>query len=335
MTADPAWPVHFFVQPGGITLERALSLDPDRDWTDLRRAREVWIVQTWHRLRRAGWPVTMSTSAPRGGIVVYHKEDQKALLRLLPGDSRAVLVGIRADFRSCAAADFEVLQNGLYADGRRAFFIPHWPQPGLLARDPARGDRIERVSYKGYVANLSSEFREPRFAQFLARHGMVFEDDAVTDDAFDHPILTRFHDYTAVDLVLAVRPGRTTHKPASKLVNAWHAGTPALLSPDYPYLELRTSELDFMAVSTVAEAEQAIARLRAEPGLYRAMISHGAARAREFTVAAITNRWAEFLFTTVPTLAAPRGRPYWSPARRRLRAGWRTLVGNLGLAARR
>lgn len=138
-----------------------------------------------------------------------------------------------------------------------------------------------------------------------------------------------------MDLVLAVRPGRTSHKPASKLVNAWHAGTPALLSPDYPYLELRTSELDFMAVSTVTEAEQAITRLRAQPGLYRAMVSHGAARAREFTVAAITDRWAEFLFATVPTLAAPRGRPYWSPVRRRLRAGWRTLIGGLGLTARR
>jgi hypothetical protein len=49
-----ALPVHFFLQPKAITLERALTLDPDRDWTDLRRAREVWIVQTWNRLCQAG-----------------------------------------------------------------------------------------------------------------------------------------------------------------------------------------------------------------------------------------------------------------------------------------
>ncbi len=335
MTPTPAWPVHFFVEPAGITLERALSLDPDVDWTDLRRAREVWIVQTWHRLRRAGYPVTMSNRAPAGGIVVYHKEDQRSLLRQLPADARAVLVGVRADFRSCDAADVEVLQNGYYADGARTFFIPHWPQPGLLARDPARGERIERLSYKGYVGNLAAEFREPRFATFLAGQGMVFEDDAVLDDASDHPIRTRFHDYREVDLVLAVRPGKTAHKPASKLVNAWHAGTPALLSPDFPFLELRRSELDFLAVRDVPETEAAIRRLKTEPGLFRAMVEHGRARARDFTVESVTARWAELLFDTVPRAAGLRSRGYWTPGRRAWRTWRRKAVRALGFSERR
>jgi hypothetical protein len=161
-------PVHFFVQPAGITLERALTLDPDLDWTDLRRAREVWIVQTWNRLRRAGFTPTMSDRAVAAGIIVYHKEDQRLLLARLPAGATPVLVGVRADFRSCDAADFEVLQNGYYADGRRSFFVPHWPQPGLLPRDPARGGRIERISYKGYVGNLAGEFRSVRWQSFLS-----------------------------------------------------------------------------------------------------------------------------------------------------------------------
>ena len=325
-------PVHFYVQPAGITLERALTLDPDLDWQDLRRAREVWIIQAWNRLRRAGYRPTMSDQVPRAGIVVYHKEDQRELVRRLPSRASAVLVGVRADFRSCDDADFEVLQNGYYADGCRAFFMPHWPQPGLLARDPARGDRIERIAYKGYVGNLAAEFRTPRWRDFLAAQGMVFENDAILDDSSDHPILTSFHDYREVDLVLAVRPGETRHKPASKLVNAWHAGAPALLSPDYAYEEMRESPLDYLAVSDLAEAQTALLRLRREPGLYRAMIEHGQRRAAAFTAEAITRRWAALLYETIPALARARPASYYRPGRRLLRRWSRKAIVRSGLA---
>jgi hypothetical protein len=319
----PPMPVHFFLQPSAIPLERARSLDPDRDWTDLRRAREVWIVQTWKRLCRAGHGPTLSDEAPGTGIVVYHKEDQRELLRRLPRDATPVLVGVRADFRPCTYADFEVLQNGCYADGRRSIFIPHWPQPGLIPRDALRGDRIERIAYKGYVGNLAQEFRSGRWRQFLSRQNMIFEDDAVLDDAFDHPIQTRFHDYRDVDLVLAVRPGETKTKPASKLVNAWLAGIPALLSPDYPFEELRQSPLDFLAIRNLQEAEAAVLRLKREAGLYRAMIEQGRQRGAEFTVDKITQLWANLLFETVPSLALARPLKHYGRTRRALRHVWR------------
>jgi hypothetical protein len=323
-------PVHFFLQPAGITLQRALTLDPDSDWTDLRRAREVWIIQTWNRLRRAGLEPTMSDQAPPNGIIVYHKEDQRLLLRRLPRGAAPVLVGVRADFRSCDAADFEILQNGYYVDERRSFFMPHWPQPGLLVRDPQRGDRIERISYKGYVGNLSEEFRGPRWQRFIKAQGLDFDDDAITDDAFDHPILTRFHDYRDVDLVLAVRPSATLHKPASKLVNAWHAGVPALLSPDYPFEELRQSPLDYLAVRNAVEAEAAVLRLKQEPGLYRSMIAHGHARARDYTVDKITQRWAQLLYQIIPALAAARRTAHYALPSRRFRTIWRKLIVRTG-----
>jgi hypothetical protein len=334
-TAVPPLPVHFFVQPAGITLERALTLDPDVDWTDLRRAREVWIVQTWNRLRRAGYTPTMSDRAVSAGIIVYHKEDQRLLLERLPAGATPVLVGVRADFRSCDAADFEVLQNGYYADGRRSFFLPHWPQPGLLPRDPARGDRIERISYKGYVGNLNAEFRSARWQSFLSAQGITFEDDAILDDASDHPILTSFHDYRAVDLVLAVRPGITTNKPASKLVNAWHAGTPALLSPDYPFEELRQDPLDYLAVRDLAQAEAAVLRLKREPGLYRSMIVHGRARAAHYSVASITARWAQLLYQTIPGVVGERRSGHYAALPRRLRTWRRKLRMGLGIEGRK
>jgi hypothetical protein len=326
-----ALPVHFFLQPEAITLQRALTLDPDRDWTDLRRAREVWIVQTWNRLCHAGYPLTMSDQAPRAGIIVYHKEDQRLLLERLPRGATPVLVGVRADFRACTYADFEVLQNGYYADGRRSFFMPHWPQPGLLPRDPERGDRMERIAYKGFVGNLVQEFRSARWLEFLRGQGMVFDDDAVLDDSFAHPIRARFHDYREVDLVLAVRRGHARSKPASKLVNAWQAGIPALLSPDYAFEELRESPLDYLAVRNLAEAEAAVLRLKREPGLYRAMIEHGRLRGAAFTVEKITQLWALLLFQTIPTLALAHPSRYGKGARS-FRHLWQKVVEAAGLA---
>jgi hypothetical protein len=326
----PALPVHFFLQPSAISLQRALTLDPDRDWTDLRRAREVWIVQTWNRLCRSGYQPTLSDEVPARGIVVYHKEDQRLLLKRLPRGATPVLVGVRADFRPCESADFEVLQNGCYADGRRSFFLPHWPQPGLLPRDVERGDRIERIAYKGYVGNLAAEFRSARWRQFLSAQGMEFDDDAVLDDAFDHPIQTRFHDYREVDLVLAVRPGETRTKPASKLVNAWQAGIPALLSPDYPFEELRQNPLDYLAVRDLAEAEAAVLRLKREPGLYRAMIEHGRRRGAEFSVEKIVRLWAALLFETIPSRAAEHPSRHYGRNPRRLRHYWRKVLGRAG-----
>jgi hypothetical protein len=328
----PALPVHFFLQPSAITLERALTLDPDRDWTDLRRAREVWIVQTWNRLCLAGFQATLSDEAPSTGIIVYHKEDQRFLLKRLPRGATPVLVGVRADFRSCEYADFEILQNAYYADDRRSFFVPHWPQPGLLPRDPERGDRIERIAYKGYVGNLAQEFRQPRWQQFLSEQGMVFEDDAVLDDAYDHPIQTRFHDYRDVDLVLAVRPGETRTKPASKLVNAWQAGIPALLSPDYPFEELRQSPLDYIAVRNLADAEAAVRRFKRESGLYRAMIEHGRARGAEFSIEKITQRWAKLLYDTIPSLSQQHSSRHYGKGPRELRHFWRKAVEGSGLS---
>jgi hypothetical protein len=325
-------PVHFFLQPSAITLERALTLDPDQDWTDLRRAREVWIVQTWNRLCHAGYPPTLSDQAPGAGIIVYHKEDQRLLLKRLPHGATPVLVGVRADFRACTYADFEVLQNGYYADRQRAFFMPHWPQPGMLPRDPRRGDRMERIAYKGFVGNLAQEFRSARWLEFLRGQGMAFEDDAVLDDSFDHPIRTRFHDYREVDLVLAVRRGDTRTKPASKLVNAWQAGIPALLSPDYAFEELRESPLDYLAVRNLKEAEAAVLLLKREPGLYRAMIEHGRRRGAQFTVDKITQRWAMLLFETIPSLALARPSRHYRGGARRLRHLWQKVVERSGLA---
>lgn len=322
LAVPPATPVHFFIVPAGIPLERAVSLDPDLDWLDLRRGKEVWIVQTWSRLRKAGFPVTMSSEVPAGGMVVFHKEEQHLLLKRMPAGATPVLVGVRGDFRSTDAADFEVLQSGHFADGRRCFFIPHWPQPGLVPRETARGARVERIAFKGYAGNLAAELRGSGFREFLTRNDLTFVEDTVVDDDWSHPIEANWNDYSDVDVVLALRPAsRTdhTHKPASKLCNAWLAGVPAVLSPDYAFRELRRDPLDYLEAASVQQAQDAILRLKGDPRLYRSMVENGRRRASEFSVDRVTAEWAKLLFDTIPRLAARHRPAYFSPTRRRAR----------------
>ena len=332
MSAPP--PVRFFLPEAPAEIARLAALDPDRDWRELVTGDRAWILQTYLRLRGAGAPVELVGEVPAEGLVLFHAKHERPVRRA-PGARSAVLVGIRADNRQPLAAEFEVLQNGRYADGRRRFHLLHWPQPGLEPRDPARGDRLERVAYKGFVANLHPELASGEFARALAARGLAWDADAV-DFAAGRAAATaaRWADFRETDVVVAVRrPERKTAyaKPATKLANAWLAGVPALIGPEHACRELRRSELDYLEVGGAAEALAALDRLRSEPGLYRAMIEQGRRRAPEVDVAAVRAQWEELLFDRLPRLAATpaarRGRVFPLAVRRaaRLLARWARL----------
>ncbi len=323
--AAESFAVHFFVDPSGVSIERLRELDPDREWTDMRRAKERWVVPAYAWMKRFGHQVSLGTDVPAGGMVVYHKEDHRAVLQRAPRRGSPILVACRADFRSADEAEFEVVQNGHYADGRRCFFMPLWPQPGLIPRNRARGTRVENVAFKGHVGNLVPEVRGEEFARFLASQGMQLQLDTVVDRDFSQPVQAAWHDYSSVDVVLAVRPGLArehTHKPATKLYNSWLAGVPAILSPDLAFRELRRGPLDYIEVGSVAEAQTALQRLKSDPGLYSAMVDNGLQRGGEFSPGAVAKRWETLLYATLPPLAASI--PRWQ------RRPWgRRLVGSV------
>jgi hypothetical protein len=154
---------------------------------------------------------------------------------------------VRGDHRPVTAADFEVVQNAAQADSRRRFFVPHWSQPGLLPRDPARGARIERAAFKGFSANLHPGLASADWREALARRGIEWVADVAVYRRSETPAeRLDWNDFRAVDAVVALRPARTgghLNKPATKLYNAWRAGVPAVLGREAGFRELRQSEL--------------------------------------------------------------------------------------------
>ncbi|MBI4916623.1 MAG: hypothetical protein HY825_12315 [Acidobacteria bacterium] len=302
-----------FFHSGAREFGPPAAIDPDREPHRFERGEHAWTVQTCVRLARAGLPVSLADRAPSHGIVVFHAKERRELLRSLPARADVLLVGIRADNGECRAADAEVVQNGRFADGRRRVFIPFWPQPGLVPRDPGRGATIRRAAFKGFTRNLASELRSPAWSGFLDSLGI----DWVLDGMDFHDHLNgrdglRWADYRDIDLVVAVRETDLrlhTEKPAAKLYNAWAAGVPAVLGCEHAYRELRHSELDYLEVADLAGAQAAVARLLGDPALYRRMVEHGRRRAGEFAPERILERWRTLLFSELPAFAAtPRGR---------------------------
>jgi hypothetical protein len=111
-----------------------------------------------------------------------------------------------------------------------------------------------------------------------------------------------------VDVVVSLRSDLShqyPHKPASKLINAWLAGVPAILGPEVAYQELRESDLDYIEACSLDDVIDGVKRLKEDDGLYDDMVQNGKARAEAFTIESIVDRWAELLFSNGQPEIAP------------------------------
>jgi len=253
-------------------------------------AADAWIVQSYIQLRRRGLDVRFVDQFVANQICVVAARQLK--LSDLPYS--CFLVVCRHDRSRPEVAMKRIVQNRENVVDASDHYLPHWPQPGLLPRDASRGDRIETLTYKGLEMYLAWPFRSDAFRSELLKLGVTL----VVGGA-DHFSRTHdWRDYHACDLVLAVR-NITAYdqsiKPPTKLINAWHAGTPALLGQESAYQQIRESDLDFIEILTPEQAIESIRRLQADPALYRAMVDHGRTRANQFTPDAVSREWRDLL----------------------------------------
>ena len=250
---------------------------------------DCWIVSTYLQLRGRVDNVHLATQPVPGQMCVVSGLDVG--IRDYRPDT--FYIGARSDGPDPALCQLRVVQNGLQAAAGLGHCIPHWPQPALLPRHVERGTRIETLAFYGSENNLDPRFRTPAFEASLLGLGV-----RLRIHGREGADSVAWNDYRDVDLVLAARNltrDDALTKPASKLVNAWLAGVPALLGPEPVFRDLRRSELDYVEVSTADDALRAIARFRAEPGLYETFVVNGRERARAFSVDAVSQRWIDFL----------------------------------------
>lgn len=288
----------------------------DLDWPDIERldeadigraplrfvgGRNSWIAQSYLRLRaplsERGFEVGVSSRFRPGAICIAHRDDANNFLSAAHG---AHLVVIRADRPPVRACDHAIVQNAL-APTANEHFVPLWPQPGIVARDPRRAGRVERLGYAGRTGASPSWFFDDNFHRALRERGIAFDVRR-----------GRWNDYRDVDVAIATRVAARAMldvEPATKLYNAWLAGLPMLAGPEPAYCALRRSALDYIEVGGADDVLRALDRLRADPRLYRAMIDNGRARAREFSIDAVRARWLALIErVVVPSFVASNPR---------------------------
>ncbi len=259
-----------------------------------------WILQTYLRLKADGFPCEIAGKIPAEGIVVAWTSTVPPELR--PGP-KLILVVVCGDKGKHRYAQLHVVQNrqemlyphvhvgDKYLFPGEKYYIPHWPQPGLIPRDRARGDRFENVAYLGRKENLVVELRQPSWQEQMNALGLQFQ-------VVRNPI--QWNDYREIDAIVAVRSFNRKNdyywKPASKLYNAWIAGVPAILGRcESGYRLERKSELDYLEAGSVDEVLLALKRLRDDKELRRAMVENGKLRAEELQPDQLVRQWRTFL----------------------------------------
>jgi hypothetical protein len=317
-------PIHFWTlrDLGGFS-----EWDPDSDPVRFTSGIGHGIIELASRLRARGLPLTIGAHIPRqAATVVVHLEELSRywelryraapMLRLsVAVPPHAELIVIRGDtplqidrptFAGC-----EVMPNQTSVSSPRQIWLPMLPQRGLIPRDPARAQRLERVALKCYPENRPEFVSDPSFLDRIEE----LELELVVEDRPE-----QWHDFSQVDVVLCTR--RFHHpldaenylrKPATKLINAWAAGVIPIVTPDPAYLELTHSETDAMIAQSPEGILSCLRRLRSQPSLRTAIHAGALLRGTEFSTESILNRWESLVGAEYP--AAGRVAPAVSAVR--------------------
>ncbi|MBN1268937.1 MAG: glycosyltransferase family 2 protein [Kiritimatiellae bacterium] len=317
--AEGVQPVYNFLFPvaSDEELVEMSRKDVDRDWALFRKGEYAWSLQTYLVLKERGLPVACSRGLRKYAVNLGHV----MTLSGVHPDPEAFTVAMRADYPRLAWAQMHIVQNKAQARGRRSLWVPHWPQPGLIGRDPARRG-VRTAAYVG--RSWMQAGRAEKWAEALGAIGVEFR--MLTD---------AWNDLSKIDVLIAIRSfsGRTCPtKPPTKLINAWHAGIPLVAGRDSAFAQTGTPGEDYLVATTLREAVQAVRRLKEDPALYEAIVARGRRKAEQFTREEIAKTWAILLKQqVVPRYLewARHGGCYrlaytmrvaWDHARRRLRS---------------
>ena len=175
-----------------------------------------------------------------------------------------------------------------------SIFMPHWPQPNLIPRNPARGDAFETVAFFGDEQNLAPELRTEAFKDELRE---------VCGLQLRIQKANAWHDYSAVDAVLAVRDfsnAQHLHKPATKLYNAWIAGVPFISGFDSACAAEAKDGIEYFTARSKTELLELLAHLKKNPALRKATVEAGQKKSASRNRDAVRRLWVDLLEKNLP-----------------------------------
>jgi glycosyltransferase involved in cell wall biosynthesis len=247
----------------------------------------------------AGWLAEASDrlSAPLGaqGFVVSSGAEilvdavnlatPSSLARWLWPYYKSYLIALRCDLVPIAQCDWEITPLHLEPAARRRSVLPCWPGR-VTERISLRRSAIENVMVVTPLGASSGWLDQGGLGESIGRRQFTLRVASL-----DQP------DFSEVDLLIADCAAlRAAGRPyRSPLVAAWRAGVPALLVDTALERAERQSALDYIPVTSVADALSAIGQLRSHPQLYESMQRRAQERARSFIDGSVTAEWLRTL----------------------------------------
>lgn len=320
-------PVYFYSLLFG-KLEQELPANAEASWEwmfevgkpqyGLSDGEYAWSLLTFLRLREYGFPCQVTDTMPKRGIVVTHRINLPLMFK---PDPNLLIVCLQADKAPHPFAQISVILNpeqlkcnysflgDLHAPKlrsrtkkptRNAYFLPHWPLPGLIPRDPQRKDKFENVVFFGVGRSLASELYQSYWKDNVKQLGLNWSFRGAGKGG------KNWQDFSDVDVVLAVRSFQGDDcfawKPATKLYNAWHAGVPAILGCESAYQAERKSDKDYIECQSVDRALNSLKKLRDDRDLRQSMVENGRKRMQETSSDVLVQKWISFFSDiVVPT----------------------------------
>jgi hypothetical protein len=326
-------PINFYVP--APYWPASLPASSDEPWPGFANGLYAWTVQTYLRLRAAGVPCQLVDTLPEAGIVLIHRNGFRHHPQGIVCRRDRLVVCFQGDLPPHPSAQVHLVQNPAAANPKwGCYFVPHWPQPGLIPRDPQRGDRLEHLAFMGHRHNLAPEFQTLDWRQMCEDLDLTWQVQA-SQHRWDQPQTpgVNWHDYRTVDAIVAVRSfdpkdyRRTQgfrHKPPTKLYNAWLAGVPAILGVESSYRQVGQPGQDYIEVNSLEEVRAALVRLRTD-GLWRqSLVDRAQHRAQTLTSTTLTETWQRLIHDTlVPCYDQWQRCNTWSqPWTQWLQRGW-------------
>lgn len=273
------------------------------NWSGYGFGPYAWTIQTYLRLQAENFPCHLVNSLPAEGIVLFHRDVLQGQSQPLRPKPKLLLINLRADNKKpYPYAHLHVVQNPAEVSPfNHSYYLPHWPQPGLIPRQSARGERFETLAYFGHINNLAPELQAPAWQQQLAQIGLNWQPIIDRHCSFEEvdQIDPRWNDYSNIDAIVAVRSfdRRQTYlnKPATKLVNAWLAGVPAVLGAESAYQAEGQANINYLEVTSLTQLLAALRQLKASPVLRQALVRQGTLAAQPFLPERLTAKWRQFL----------------------------------------
>jgi hypothetical protein len=278
----------YFYAPDEIQ-KTVIQLDQTK-WMSHHSNFMAWIAQTYFYLKQAGFPCEITEKIPDEGILIA---DRDTLANNYPFLDQVMLICAKSDKEYHPSAHLHTLHNPI--DWQREkntiwnpHLINHWPMPGLIPRDKKRFSKVENIAYIGTRSQLAPELKSTTWKDALSSlncHWMPVWNNA------------QWNDYSCLDVIIAARSFDSNiyfNKGAIKLLNAWHSGVPAILTPESGFLAERKTDLDFLIVRSLEEAIQAVKTLKNSPDLYQKMVENGYERAKESSIQQTLNKWISF-----------------------------------------